>query len=69
MTLDEDFNVPDAKPDVEMIIQSKERVVLEDTRTESGRIYIHGFMEVSILYLDDTRERQAAPSGYKAALR
>ena len=58
VTLDEDFNVPDAKPDVEMIIQSKERVVLEDTRTESGRIYIHGFMEVSILYLDDTRERQ-----------
>ncbi|HIR27424.1 MAG TPA: DUF3794 domain-containing protein, partial [Candidatus Choladousia intestinigallinarum] len=57
VTLDEDFNVPDAKPDVEMIIQSKERVVLEDTRTESGRIYIHGFMEVSILYLDDTSER------------
>lgn len=58
VTLDEDVNVPDAKPDVEMIIQNKERVVLEDIRTESGRIYLHGFMEVGVLYLDDTKERQ-----------
>lgn len=58
ITIDEDFNVPDVRPDVEMIIQSKERVVQENVRTESGRVYVDGFMEVSILYMDDTRERQ-----------
>lgn len=58
ITLDEDFNVPDIRPDVEMIIQSKERVVLENTRTENGRVFVDGFMEVGILYMDDTPERQ-----------
>lgn len=58
ITLDEDFNVPDVRPDVEMIIQSKERVVLENTRTENGKVFVDGFMEVGILYMDDTPERQ-----------
>ncbi len=58
MTLEEDVNVPDAKPDVEMIIQSKERVVLEHTRTEAGKLLADGFMEVSVLYMDDSKERQ-----------
>ena len=29
VTLDEDLNVPDVKPDVELIIQSQEHVTLE----------------------------------------
>lgn len=29
VTLEEDFNVPDVRPDVEQIIQSKERIVVE----------------------------------------
>ena len=32
VVLEEDLNVPDAKPDVEMIIQSREHVVVEHTR-------------------------------------
>lgn len=58
ITLDEDLNVPDVRPDVEMIIQSREKVTLEHTRAESGRLLVDGFMEVSILYMDDTKERQ-----------
>ena len=58
ITLDEDFNVPDVRPDVEMIIQSKERVILENVRTESGRIFVDGTMEVGILYMDNTQARQ-----------
>ncbi|MCD8022986.1 MAG: DUF3794 domain-containing protein, partial [Lachnospiraceae bacterium] len=57
VTLDEDFNVPDVRPDVEEIIQSRERVTLEHTRAESGKLYLDGFMDVSILYLDDTQEK------------
>ena len=58
ITLDEDLNVPDIRPDVEMIIQSREKITLEHTRAESGKLYVDGFMEVGILYMDDTKERQ-----------
>jgi len=58
ITLDEDLNVPDVRPDVEMIIQSREHITLEHTRAEAGKLYLDGFMEVSILYMDDTKERR-----------
>ncbi|MCC8102650.1 MAG: DUF3794 domain-containing protein [Clostridiales bacterium] len=58
ITLDEDLNVPDVRPDVDMIIQSQERVTLEHTRAEMGKLYLDGFMEVSILYMDATKERR-----------
>ncbi len=58
ITLDEDLNVPDVKPDVEMIIQSREHVVLEHTRAEAGRLFLDGYLEVGVLYMDDTKERQ-----------
>ncbi len=58
ITLDEDLNVPDVRPDAQMIIQSRERVTLEHTRAENGKLYVDGYMEVGILYLDDTKERQ-----------
>ena len=58
VTLEEDFNVPDVKPDVEQMIQSKERIVVEQTRSENRRVIASGFLEVSILYLGDTKERQ-----------
>lgn len=56
--LEEDLNVPDVKPDVEMIIQSREHVVVEHTRAESGKLLVDGYMEVGILYLDDTAEHR-----------
>lgn len=58
ITLEEDLNVPDVRPDVELIIQSREKVVLEEIRAESGRLSVEGCMEVAILYMDDTKERQ-----------
>ena len=58
VTLEEDFNVPDVRPDVEQIIQSKERIVVEQTRAENGKVVTAGFLEVSILYMDDTKDHQ-----------
>lgn len=58
ITLDEDLNVPDIRPDVEQIIQSREKVTLEQVRAETGRLFVDGQMEVGILYMDDTKERQ-----------
>ncbi|MDD2956997.1 MAG: DUF3794 domain-containing protein [Lachnospiraceae bacterium] len=57
-TLEEDFNVPDVRPDVEQIIQSKEKVVVESTRAESGRLLLKGYLQVSVLYMDDAEEHQ-----------
>jgi len=58
ITLDVDLNVPDIRPDVERIILSREKTAIGHTRSESGRLFVDGFMEVSILYMDDTKERQ-----------
>ena len=58
ITLDEDFNVPDVRPDVEMIVQSKERVTLENVRAENGKVFVDGVMEAGVLYMDNTKERQ-----------
>ncbi|MCC8067489.1 MAG: DUF3794 domain-containing protein, partial [Clostridiales bacterium] len=58
ITLDEDLNVPDVRPDVEMIIQSRDQVTLEHMRAETGKLYLDGFMAVSILYMDDTGEHR-----------
>ena len=58
ITLDEDLNVPDIRPDVEQIIQNREKVILEQIRAENGKLLVDGCMEVSVLYMDDTKERQ-----------
>lgn len=58
ITLEEDFNVPDVKPDVEQIIQSKAKTVVESTRSETGRFLLKGYVQVSVLYMDDTEGRQ-----------
>ncbi len=57
-TLEEDINVPDTKQDVGMIIQNKERVVIEQTRTESGQVIFEGYLELAVLYIADTAEKQ-----------
>ncbi len=57
ITLDEDINVPDIRPDVELVIQSRGRVVIEHTRAETQKLFVDGFMEVGILYMDNTGER------------
>ncbi|MCD7745151.1 MAG: DUF3794 domain-containing protein [Lachnospiraceae bacterium] len=58
ITLDEDFNVPDVRPDVGAIIQTREKVTMEHTRAAAGKVYVDGYLEVGILYMDDTTERQ-----------
>lgn len=58
ITLEEDFNVPDVKPDVEQIIQNKAKAVVENTRSEAGRFLLKGYVQVSVLYMDDSEGRQ-----------
>ena len=58
ITLEEDFNVPDVKPDVEQIIQNKAKTIVESTRSEAGRFLLKGYVQVSVLYMDDSEKRE-----------
>ena len=51
ITFDEDFNVPDAKPDVGRLIQHKGRIVMEDVRLTDGKGILTGNLEVDVLYI------------------
>ena len=37
ITFDEDFNVPDAKPDAGRLIQNKGRIIMDDVRLTDGK--------------------------------
>lgn len=57
MTLDDDYNVPDNKPDIEKIIQEKGTLRLDDVQTESGRIKVKGALQFQVLYQGDFGDR------------
>ena len=42
ITFDEDFNVPDAKPDAGRLIQNKGRIIMDDVRLTDGKGILTG---------------------------
>lgn len=57
MTLDDDFNVPDVKPDVERIVKEQGNVVITDVVPMSGRFQVKGKLVFNLLYISEDRER------------
>lgn len=53
ITLDDDYIVKDSKPDVIKIIHSQGSVALEETRINSGAVWINGRMDFMVLYRSD----------------
>ena len=53
ITFDEDFNVPDAKPDVGRMIQHKGRIILDDVHLAEGKGSLRGNLQVDILYVGE----------------
>lgn len=51
LTIDEDFNIPDAKGDMEKIIARQGRTVVEEVTTEDGRVKITGTLYFQLVYL------------------
>ena len=58
ITLEEDMNVPDSKPDAGSIIQDAANVKIEDTQILDNQILLSGYLEVKILYVSESEERQ-----------
>ena len=53
ITFDEDFNVPDAKPDVGRLIQYKGRISMDDVHLADGKGILRGDLQVDILYVGE----------------
>lgn len=56
MTLDDDYNIPEAMPDAGMIIQEKGNLEIGELKAENGRAQIRGSLHFQVLYLDDGEE-------------
>lgn len=56
LTIDEDFNIPDAKGDMEKIIAKDGHVVVENVVAEDGRVKIMGTVHFQVLYKSASSE-------------
>lgn len=52
-TLDDDFNVPDAKPDVKMILRENGRIRVMEKKCNGGRLHIRGVLLTDVLYIGE----------------
>lgn len=52
-TLDDDFNVPDAKPDAKAVIREVGTVRVLEKKCTAGRLHIRGILSVHVLYLGE----------------
>lgn len=53
ITLDDDFNVPDAKPDMIRIIMDRGEIRLDETNITQGHVWLKGALKFSMLYRSD----------------
>lgn len=57
LTLDDDFNVPDVKPDIYKIIKEQGAVKINDVKMMNGKLMIKGALHFNMLYLSDENTR------------
>ncbi|SHO52962.1 DUF3794 and LysM peptidoglycan-binding domain-containing protein [Anaerocolumna xylanovorans] len=57
LTLDDDFNVPDAKPDIYKIIKEQGTVKINDVKMSNGKLMVNGSLNFNVLYLSDENAR------------
>lgn len=53
LTMDDDFNVPDIKPDIEQIIKDQATIVMQDVKAMNGKVAIKGSLLFNVLYISD----------------
>ncbi|TCT13952.1 LysM domain-containing protein [Natranaerovirga pectinivora] len=57
ITLDDDFNVPDIKPDIHKIIQERADIKVNNIETMNDKVKVKGELEFTVLYLTDTDDK------------
>ena len=58
MVLDDDFNVPDSKPDALRIISEMARINLEQKKSLTGRLVLNGNLEFRVLYASNEEDNR-----------
>lgn len=53
ITLDDDFNVPDAKPDIDQIVKERGLVHIQSIRVNEEKADVAGELEFALLYISD----------------
>ncbi len=53
LTIDDDFNIPDSKDDIENIIATDGNVVVEDVASEDGKVRVVGIVYFKVMYKTD----------------
>lgn len=57
ITLDDDFNVPDIRPDIDKIIEETGDLKITETRINDGKVTVRGKLEFAVLYISSYAER------------
>jgi len=57
LTLDDDFNVPDIKPDIDQIITKQGEIKINDIKTMNGKLMVKGALSFNVLYLCEGDQR------------
>ena len=57
ITMDEEFNVPDARPDVGRMIQKKGSVQIRKVNVSDDRVMLSGELQFCLLYVADDENR------------
>lgn len=60
ITVDDDFNVSDNKPDVVKVIQEKGEIKIEEMKAGTGHIFVKGLLQFQILYQSDQSDMRIA---------
>ncbi len=57
LTLDDDFNVPDVKPDIDRIVKEQGVITLSEVKPLNGKVSVRGELNFNLLYVsaDDDR--------------
>ncbi|MCI8635584.1 MAG: DUF3794 domain-containing protein [Eubacterium sp.] len=58
MTLDDDYNLPDFKPDLTKVIKERGKIHLDEIHVNNGHVWFKGVMEFDILYRTDLDNRK-----------
>ncbi|HKL80198.1 MAG TPA: SPOCS domain-containing protein [Mobilitalea sp.] len=57
LTLDDDFNVPDIKPDIDKIVTEQGEIRISDIKAMNGKLLVKGTLDFNVLYLSEGDQR------------
>lgn len=63
LTLDDDFNVSDTKPDIVSVIQEKGNVRIEDVKASNEHVTVKGALDFAVLYFSNGEEQVQSLTG------